>query len=156
MYTNIPKTISMPAKMIADNAVEDMNAKYYEKKYFGTDTIAQLEKDTYNKTPDENFTNKKLSFKDKLSNFWHGTGGKIAKVLGLITAGAILFKKGKGGKISAFLEKHGIKLGKETAKAGEEAAKKSGIMSKLSNCASTLTKTIKDIPSKIGNLIKKK
>jgi hypothetical protein len=156
MYTNIPKNLSLPSNMALDTAIEDMNAKYYEKKYFGSDTIEQLGKDTYNKTPDADFTNKKPSFTDKVKNFWNGTGGKIVKGLGLLASAYILFRKGKGGKFAEFLEKHGIKLGKTTAKAGEEAAKKTGIMSALSKHAANAANYIKDIPSKLGNLINKK
>ena len=151
MYTNIPKDFKMPAKMLSDDIAEQYQAEYYEKKYFGSDTAAQLSKDTYTKINEETGLpepSKKLSFKDKFKNFWNGTGSNTAKVLGLIATVAILFKKGKGGKITEVLKKAGIKV-------GEKTATKTGITTKLTNYANVLKDKAKDVPSKIGNLIKK-
>jgi len=142
MYTNIPKFIGTPYSMASDIAAENFEANYYEKKYFGSNTGEGLDKDTYVKTDPKTGLPKKgrnITFKDKIKNFWNGTGGTVAKWLGLTAAALILLKKGKGdGKISKFFSKFSKKAGKETAKAGEEAAKKSGIMTKLSKLGRTL------------------
>ena len=157
MYTNIPKSLSVSPSIITDTAIEDMKAKMYEERYFGTNTVEALEKDTYTKTNAKTGlpVHGKLTFKDKLRNFWNGTGGKVAKWIGLAATALILFRKGKGGKFSKFLDKFKGKAGKETVKAGEEAVKKAGITSKLSKLGTALKNKCKDIPSKLSNLFKK-
>lgn len=154
MYTNIPKGIGTPYSMVSDIAAEDFQAKYYEQKYFGTNTGEGLDKDTYVKADSDIPQGKNLTFKDKLRNFWNGTGGNVAKWLGLAATALILFKKGKSGKIAQFLEKHGIKIGKETAKAGEEAAKKSSIMSKISDFGKDLLSKIKEKTGKVTTKVR--
>ena len=128
MYTNIPKTLSLSSDMVADIMAENKMAEYYEKKYFGTDTVAQLEKDTVNisKSGEKaSQTEKKPSLKEKIINIWNGGGSKAAKVTGLLATILLLLKGKKSGE---FLKKTGQKLWPK----------------------------IKNIPSKIINVIKNK